>query len=99
MIVVAKLKAKIGKEGEMEKAMRNMVSKVEKKEEDTLVYTMHRSRKDPTVFLFYEKFKDKEAFRFHSSTPDIKELFDTLDPLLDGKPEIEMYEEVLGIKR
>ena len=32
MIVVASLKAKSGKEGEMEKALRELVSKVEKEE-------------------------------------------------------------------
>jgi len=98
MIIIAKLKAKSGKEGVMGEAMRDMVSKVEK-EEGTLIYTMHRARKDPTQFLFYEKFKDKEAFRYHSSTPDIKAFFSLIEPLLDGKPEIEMYEEIAGIER
>ena len=98
MIVVARLKAKNGKEEEMETALREMVSKVEK-EEGTLVYTLHRSQKDPSVFLFYEKYKDKDALSHHSSTPYFKELFGLLGPLFEGAPEIEMYDEIASMKR
>ena len=98
MIVVAKLKAKNGKEGEMEKTLREMVGKVEK-EEGTLVYTLHRSQKDPSVFLFYEKYKDKDALSHHSSTPYFKEMFGLLGRLLEGEPEIGMYDEIASIKK
>ncbi|MFH1241816.1 MAG: putative quinol monooxygenase [Pseudomonadota bacterium] len=97
MIVVASLKAKSGKEGEMEKALREMVSKVEK-EEGTLAYTLHRSQKDPSLFLLYEKYKDKDALSHHSSTPYFKEFFNLLGPMLDGKPKIDMYDEIARIK-
>jgi hypothetical protein len=53
MIVVATLKAKGGKEGEMEKALREMVS---------------------------------------------KKFFNLLGPMLDGKPKIDMYDEIARIK-
>jgi len=98
MIVVARLKAKNGKEEEMEKAFRGMVGKVEK-EEGTLVYTLHRSQKDPSVFLLYEKYKDKDALSHHSSTPYFKELLGLLGPLFEGAPEIEMYDEIASMKR
>ena len=98
MILVARLKAKNGKEEEMETALREMVSKVEK-EEGTLVYKLHRSQKDPSVFLFYEKYKDKDALSHHSSTPYFKELFGLLGPLFEGAPEIEMYDEIASMKK
>ena len=98
MIVVAKLKAKSGNEGEIEKVLTDMVGKVGQ-EEGTLAYTLHRSRKDPTVFLFYEKYKDKDALSFHSSTPYFKEMFCAIGPLLDGDPEIDMYNEIAGLNR
>jgi len=98
MIVVAKIKAKTGKEGEIEEALKGMVGKVEQ-EEGTLIYTLHRARKDPTVFMFYEKYKDKDALSYHSSTPYFKEVFGRLGPLFEGAPEIEMYEEIAGIKK
>jgi len=98
MIVVAKIKAKSGEEEKMEKAFLDIMPKVEQ-EEGTLVYTLHRSQKDPTVFLFYEKYKDKGALKEHSSTPHFQELFGILGPLLDGNPEIEMYDEIKGINK
>lgn len=96
MIVVAKLKAAAGKEKEMEKALLDIIPKVSE-EEGTLVYTLHQDQNDPTVFLFYEKYKDTDALVAHSSTPHFKELFRTLKPLLDGNPEIAMYNELAGI--
>jgi quinol monooxygenase YgiN len=96
MILVAKIKAAAGKEKEMEKALMDMIPKVSE-EEGTLVYTLHQDQTDPTVFLFYEKYKDGDALVAHSSTPYFKELFGTIKPLLDGKPEISMYNELAGI--
>lgn len=97
MIVVAKLKAKNGEEAKMEEALKGMVAKVAQ-EEGTLTYTLHRSQNDPTLFLLYEAYTDAEAFKHHSSTPYFKELFGTLQPLLDGAPQIEMYSEVARAK-
>jgi quinol monooxygenase YgiN len=98
MIVVAKLKAKSGEESKMADALRAMVSKVEK-EEGTLVYTLHQAQSDPTQFLFYEKYTDAQALKAHSTSPYIKELFGALQPLLDGAPEIEMYDEIAGLQK
>ena len=98
MIVVAKLKAKSGEESKMADALQAMVSKVEK-EEGTLIYTLHQAKKDPTQFLFYEKYADGEALKAHSSTSYFKELFGILEPLLDGAPEIEMYNEIASLQK
>ena len=97
MIVVAKLKAKAGEEAKMEEALRDMIIKVAQ-EEGTLTYTLHRAQQDPSVFLIYEKYEDGAAFKAHSSTPYIKELFGALKSLLDGAPEIEMYDELARVR-
>ena len=98
MIVVAKLKAKSGEDSKMADALQAMVSRVEQ-EEGTLVYTLHQAQNDPTQFLFYEKYTDAQALKAHSTTPYFKELFGALAPLLDGAPEIEMYDEIAGLKK
>ena len=98
MIVVAKIKAKSGEESKMADALQAMVSKVEK-EEGTLIYTLHQAQNDPTQFLFYEKYTDAQALKAHSSTPYFKELFGLLQPLLDGAPEIEMYNEIARLEK
>lgn len=97
MIVVAKLIAKTGEEAKMEAALRDMVAKVAQ-EQGTLTYTLHRAQKDPNVFLFYEKYEDEAALKAHSSTPYFKELFGELKSLLDGAPEIEMYDELARLR-
>jgi quinol monooxygenase YgiN len=96
LIVVAVLKAKEGKEKEMEEALKKVVPQVAA-EEGTLMYALHRAKKDPTKFLFYEKYKDKEALNAHSSTTYFMELFGTIGPLLDGNPSIDIYEELDSI--
>lgn len=96
MVVVAKLKAKSGEAEKMEEALRGMVAKVAQ-EPGTLTYTLHRAQQDPCVFLFYEKYKDAAALKAHSATPYFKELFSFLKPLLDGPPEIDMYDELARI--
>jgi quinol monooxygenase YgiN len=64
-----------------------------------LAYTLHRNRKDPCVFMFYEKYQDAAALKTHSATPYFKELFKFLEPMLDGAPEIDMYEELAQLEK
>ncbi|OGP90104.1 MAG: hypothetical protein A2031_00460 [Deltaproteobacteria bacterium RBG_19FT_COMBO_43_11] len=97
LVVVAVMKAKAGMEQELEKALKEIVPKVEA-EKDTLVYTLHRAKKEPGKFLFYEKYLNKEALTQHSSTPYFKELFGKISPMLDGAPVIDIYEDLVGIR-
>jgi len=98
LFLVAKFKAKAGKEGAAEEVLREMVSKVEQ-EEGCLLYTLHRSQTDPTVFLFYEQYKNAEAVDYHRSTPHYKELTQVLlPPLLNGHPDVEAYDEIARIR-
>ncbi|HNY64191.1 MAG TPA: putative quinol monooxygenase [Deltaproteobacteria bacterium] len=96
LIVVAVLKAKEGREKDMEEALKRVVPLVAA-EEGTLMYTLHRAKKDPTKFLFYEKYTGKEALGAHSSTPYFMEMFGAIAPYLDGDPSIEIYEELASI--
>lgn len=96
LTVVAVLKAKQGKEKDMEEALKKVMPLVAQ-EEGTLGYVLHRSKKDPTKFLFHERYKDKEAFASHGSTSYFKELFETIGPLMEGKLSAEIYEEIASI--
>jgi len=97
IVVVAVIKAKQGKEQEMEDALRWIVPKVEA-EDDTIQYVLHRAKKEPGKFLFYEKYRDKAALNAHSSTPYFAELFTKIGPLLDGAPTIDIYEDIAMIQ-
>ena len=96
LTVVAVLKAKEGKEKELETALKKFVPLVAQ-EEGTLTYVLHRSRKDPAKFLFHERYKDKEALTSHSSTPYFKDFFGAVGSLLAENPSIEIYEEIASI--
>ena len=96
MVVVAKIKVKAGSESQAEAAFRKQIDFVTREEPKTLVYALHRARKDPTTFLFYEKYTDSEAFDRHGKSSAMQELFKTLTPLLDGAPQIELFEDLGG---
>lgn len=96
LTVVAVLKAKEGKEKDMEEALKKVVPLVAQ-EEGTLAYALHRAKNDPAKFLFHEKYKDKEALASHSSTSYFKELFETIGPYMEGKLSVEFYEEIASI--
>ncbi len=98
IVVVAKIKAQSGKEDELAKIVRNVIPKVAE-EEGTLVYRFHQSTGDKTEFMFYEQYTDGDALAHHGGTPYFKEMGAAMFPLLDGKPSIEMYEEIDQAKK
>jgi quinol monooxygenase YgiN len=97
MIITARLKAKEGKERKMEKLLTDMTQKVAT-EPGALAYTIHRSTVDPTVFMIYEKYTDKEAFAFHKDSAHFAALSGSLGELLDGAPDLQIWEEIAVIK-
>lgn len=98
IILVATMKAKKGKEAELESALKAVIPLVEQ-EKGTLQYILHRSQEDSGKFLFYEKYANKEALDFHGSTPYLNKLFSTISDLLSEKPSIDLYEEIASINK
>jgi len=97
VVVIAKIKAKSGKEEEIEKAFKEFLKKVEP-EEGTLVYEVHRDHKDPSIFITYEKYRDKDALNFHGATTHVQEFFGVLMQLVYGAPSLNFYDEVARIR-
>jgi autoinducer 2-degrading protein len=98
MTVVAKLKVKPGQEDALVAGMRKMIAHVTANEPGTQTYVLYRSQRDPSQFLVYEVYADQAAFALHGSSEPMREFFALAGSLLDGRPEIEMYED-LGGKR
>jgi len=98
MILIAKLKVKDGQGKVIEEAFNKVFPQVEK-EEGTLAYTLAKSMADPNEYVVYEKYKNDEALSLHSAAPYIQELFVVFGSILDGEPELPMYEEIGSIKR
>lgn len=96
--VIATLKVQGGKGPALEEAVRPLIAHVRANEAGTLSYLFHRSTSDPTVFVFYEVYADQAALAAHGSSEPIQKFFGVVGGLLDGRPDIQMYEE-LGGKR
>jgi quinol monooxygenase YgiN len=98
MTVIAKLKVRPGSEATFEQQAQKMIAHVKANEPGTLIYTLNRSTSDPTTFVFYEIYTDQAAFAAHGGSEPMQQFFGAVGTLLDGRPEIHMYEE-LGGKR
>jgi quinol monooxygenase YgiN len=93
IVVAAKLKAVKGKEDELEQAFRKLAPKV-LKDPGAISYVIHRRVDAPNEFFVYEKYENMEAFKLHGSTEHFKEFSKAIASLLDGRPEIGIYNEL-----
>jgi quinol monooxygenase YgiN len=93
IVVAAKLKAAEGKGDELEKEFRKLAPKV-LKDPGAISYVVHRKVDAPNEFLIYEKYESGEALKFHGSTEHFKEFSRAIASLLEGRPEIGVYNEL-----
>lgn len=96
--VIAKLKVKAGNEDGFRKAADKMLAHVQANEPKTLTYLLYRSTSDPSIFVFYEVYADQDAFQAHGGSAAMQEFFGAVGTLLDGRPEIHLYEQLGGKK-
>ncbi|OGN92919.1 MAG: hypothetical protein A2Z75_07380 [Chloroflexi bacterium RBG_13_50_10] len=93
IVVAAKLKAVEGKGDELEKEFRKLAPKV-LKDPGAIIYVVHRKVDAPNEFLVYEKYESGEALKFHGSTEHFREFSKAIATLLDGRPEVGIYNEL-----
>lgn len=93
LTVIARAKAKPGRENELEQAMQAVVLPTHQ-EAGCLRYTVHRSLIDPVVFVTIERWTSKEAIDKHFATPHIQTLMSKIHDLLVEPPEITLYEQL-----
>lgn len=96
MTVIATLKVKSGSEATFRQAAEKMIAYVKANEPGTLTYLLNRSTSDPTQFVFYEIYADEAAFAAHGGSAPMQQFFGAVGTLLEGRPEIKMYEELAG---
>jgi quinol monooxygenase YgiN len=94
LTVIAKLKVKPDQTEAFEAEARKMIAHVQANEPGTRTYVCHRSTADPTVYLFYEVYDDQAAFAVHGGSAAMQSFFAALPPIVDGRPELEMYEPI-----
>jgi quinol monooxygenase YgiN len=94
--LIAKMKIKEGKIEEATDLFRGLVPKVGK-EEGTVGYAVCRDKAHPDLLIVIERYRDAEAIQAHSSSPYFKEFSVAVAPLLDGRAEISLFEEIFSI--
>lgn len=91
MIVIARVKAKKGKEQELAQAW-SKAAGLSRKESGCRGYVLHRSLTDPTLFVSVEKWASKEASDQHMASAHIQELLRQVPDLVAAPPEITPFE-------
>ena len=92
--VTATLKAKAGKEQELARAVQALAQKVRANEPDCKLYQLARSKSDPGLFVLLERYTDDAALALHSNTPYFKAGIGEMMALVDGRPEIRLFDEL-----
>ncbi|MFC2050408.1 putative quinol monooxygenase [Chloroflexota bacterium] len=93
IVVVAKLKSVEGKGDELEQEFLKLAPKV-LKDPGTIGYVVHRGVDASNEFFVYEKYESMEAFKLHGSTEHFEEFSKSIASLLDGRPEVGIYNEL-----
>ncbi len=83
VILVAEVKAKVGEEENVKKALVAMVAPT-REEPGCLCYNLHQSKVDPTKFMFYEQWASQEALDTHGKTPHMAAMRQAIDGKTEG---------------
>ena len=94
LTVIAKIKVKADQAETFEAEAKKMIAHVKANEPGRLSYILHRSTADATTYLFYEVYGDQAAFAQHGGSPAMAAFFGAMQGVLDGRPELEMYEAI-----
>ena len=92
--VTATLKAKAGKEQDLTRAVQMLAQKVRANEPDCKLYQLARSKNDPQLFVLIERYTDDAALARHSNTDYFKAGIGEMMALVEGRPEIRLFDEI-----
>jgi quinol monooxygenase YgiN len=84
------IKAKAGKEKELEAAFAPCIAAT-KKEAGCLAYELNRDPDEPTTYVMFEKFKNLSALEAHLKQEHTAKLFKAIEPLTDGEIKAKVY--------
>lgn len=88
--VVARIKAKPDKIGEVREFLLGLIEPT-RKEVGCLSYKLLQNRKDPTDFTFVEEWESEAAFESHAASDHIKAVGPKLAEIVVKVPDIRIY--------
>ena len=90
--VIVNIKTKDGKWEQFEEISKKLVDLVNSEEKDNIFYRLYR--RSENLYTFMEGYKNKEALEYHTTTTHYKENSKAMTEFLDGRPEVEVMEEM-----
>ena len=87
VVVVARARAREGKQQEMEQALREAMAPTHE-EAGCFRYALHRGIEDDRTFVMIERWRSKEELDQHLATAHIQKLFAALGSVVEAQPEI-----------
>ncbi|HLH57268.1 MAG TPA: putative quinol monooxygenase [Verrucomicrobiae bacterium] len=94
LVVIARVKAKPGKEIEVMNHLKSLVEP-SRKDAGCVNYDLHRNQDEPGSFLFHETWHSREHLERHLAKPDLQAALAKLGPLVAVTPEIGLWEKIL----
>ncbi len=88
--VVARIKAKSDKVGEVRDLLCGLIEPT-RKESGCVSYELLQNREDPTDFTFVEEWESDAAFESHAASDHIKAIGPKLQPVVEDVPDIRTY--------
>ena len=88
--VVARIKAKPEKVGEVRELLRGLVEPT-RKESGCISYELLQNTKDPTDFTFVEEWESEAALASHAASDHLKAIGPKLQPVVEEAPDIRTY--------
>ena len=97
LTVVAKFKAKAGKEAELRETLLSLV-KPTHAEEGCVNYDLHQSTQDPRVFIFHENWTSEGLLDRHLGSDHLMKAAARAASLLEGPMEIHRLKKISAAK-
>jgi len=91
--VIARVKAKPGKEAEVLKALMSLVGP-SRKDPGCVNYDLHQSQENAECFLFHENWESRELLGKHLAKPDLQATIASVRELVAEPPEISLWDRV-----
>ena len=93
LTVVAQIKAKSGKESQVQQELLSLVAP-SRKDDGCLNYDLHQSRDNPALFLFHENWTSKTHLDQHLQKPELQAVLARVGQLAAEPPQITLWEKL-----
>ena len=91
LTVLARFKAKEGKETDVLRAITSLIAPT-KAEEGCINYDLHRAQNDPGLFVLYETWRNRQDLDSHLATPYLQAFLEQAPELLAEPVDISFWD-------